>query len=65
MEQAIYCLLRCGTPEGIRTPDPRIRSPMLYPAELLAQNTSGPSSLAGSGSAAYKLMERVMGIEPT
>ena len=27
-----------GTPGGIRTPDPRIRSPLLYPAELLAQN---------------------------
>ena len=24
-------------PGGIRTPDPRIRSPMLYPAELQAQ----------------------------
>ena len=23
-------------PEGIRTPDPRIRSPMLYPTELQA-----------------------------
>ena len=27
-----------GTPGGIRTPDLRIRSPLLYPAELLAQN---------------------------
>ncbi len=25
-----------GTPEGIRTLDLRIRSPLLYPAELLA-----------------------------
>jgi hypothetical protein len=25
-----------GTPEGIRTPDLRIRSPLLYPAELQA-----------------------------
>ena len=24
-----------GTPEGIRTPDPRLRRAMLYPAELL------------------------------
>ena len=23
-----------GAPEGIRTPDPRLRRPMLYPAEL-------------------------------
>ena len=26
-----------GTPEGIRTPDPRLRRPLLYPAELLAR----------------------------
>ena len=25
-----------GTPEGIRTPDPRLRRALLYPAELLA-----------------------------
>lgn len=25
-----------GTPEGIRTPDPLVRSQILYPAELLA-----------------------------
>jgi hypothetical protein len=30
-------LLFDGVPGGIRTPDPRIRSPMLYPAELQAQ----------------------------
>ncbi len=30
-----YCDL-C-TPEGIRTPDSRIRNPMLYPAELRAR----------------------------
>ena len=28
-----------GAPEGIRTPDPRFRKPMLYPAELRAQKT--------------------------
>ena len=28
--------LYSGTPEGIRTPDLRIRSPLLYPAELQA-----------------------------
>ena len=38
-----------GTPGGIRTPDPRLRRALLYPAELLAQ----------------KKMERVMGVEPT
>lgn len=26
----------CGVPETIRTPDRRIRSPLLYPTELLA-----------------------------
>ena len=41
-----------GAPEGIRTPGLRIRSPLLYPAELQAQNW-------------LKALERVMGIEPT
>ena len=27
---------RFGAPEGIRTPDPRLRRPLLYPAELQA-----------------------------
>ena len=39
-------------PEGIRTPDPRLRRPLLYPAELqthLSVHTE----------------KRVMGIEPT
>ena len=27
----------CGAPGGIRTPDPRIRNPVLYPTELLEQ----------------------------
>ena len=35
--------------EGIRTPDPRLRRPLLYPTELLAQ---------------IKSVERVTGIEP-
>ena len=30
-----------GVPEGIRTPDPRLRRPLLYPAELQAQNGAG------------------------
>jgi hypothetical protein len=36
---------RNGAPEEIRTPDPQIRSLVLYPAELRArflQNLSGP-----------------------
>jgi hypothetical protein len=33
----IYQIYINGTPGGIRTPDLRIRSPLLYPAELLAQ----------------------------
>ena len=28
---------RTGAPRGIRTPDPRVRSPILYPAELEAR----------------------------
>ena len=30
------CFRASGTPEGIRTPDPRLRRPLLYPTELLA-----------------------------
>ena len=30
---------RSGAPEGIRTPDPRLRRPMLYPTELQVQIT--------------------------
>ena len=37
--------------EGIRTPDPRLRRPLLYPTELLNH--------------IVKLVERAMGIEPT
>src|SRR5512138_866221 len=31
-----------GAPGGSRTPDPRLRRPLLYPAELRAQRTFGP-----------------------
>ena len=48
-----------GVPEGIRTPDPRIRSPMLYPAELQAHSKKLFNS-------PYIIkMERVKGIEPS
>ena len=30
-----WFLERFGEPEGIRTPDPRLRRPVLYPTELL------------------------------
>ena len=42
-----------GAPEGIRTPDPRLRRPMLYPTELQVHLSLGVK------------MERVMGIGPT
>jgi hypothetical protein len=29
-----YLCKKIGVPEGIRTPDPRFRKPVLYPAEL-------------------------------
>ena len=45
---------RFGAPEGIRTPDPRLRRPMLYPAELQVRFSLFKRSL-----------ERVMGIGPT
>ena len=41
-----------GAPEGIRTPDPRLRRPMLYPAELQVHFR-------------LSILERVMGIGPT
>ena len=40
--------------EGIRTPDPRLRRPLLYPAELRTLINI-----------AFAISERVMGIEPT
>ena len=40
-----------SVPEGIRTPDPRLRRPLLYPAELQTH--------------ALFSEKRVMGIEPT
>ena len=33
--QLNYIHHKCGTPEGIRTPDTRLRRAVLYPAELL------------------------------
>ena len=44
-----------GAPEGIRTPDPRLRRPMLYPTELQVQKVN----------VLQKVLERVMGIGPT
>ena len=41
-----------NVPEGIRTPDPRLRRPLLYPAELRTRSSGFPG-------------KRVMGIEPT
>ena len=38
---------RIGAPEGIRTPDPRLRRPLLYPAELQAHS---PRSSVEAGS---------------
>ena len=40
-----------NVPEGIRTPDPRLRRPLLYPAELQTHLSLSE--------------KRVMGIEPT
>ena len=39
-----------GAPEGIRTPDPRLRRPMLYPTELQVHTLSLPRNVgAGDG----------------
>ena len=43
-----------GAPEGIRTPDPRLRRPLLYPAELQAQ-TVRPRKQALTGLSADKI----------
>ena len=34
-----WFLERFGEPGGIRTPDPRLRRPMLYPTELLTHKS--------------------------
>ena len=38
--QLTVCLR--GAPEGIRTPDPRLRRPLLFPPELLARGRGEP-----------------------
>ena len=38
-----------GAPEGSRTPDTRLRRPLLYPAELLAHRTFTLPKKAGAG----------------
>ncbi len=38
---------KVGAPGGIRTPDTRIRSPVLYPAELLARFGVSPGGCSG------------------
>ena len=38
-----------GVPEGIRTPDPRLRRAMLYPTELLAHNSNNAQILVKNG----------------
>ena len=48
-KQAFSGILYFGDPGGIRTPDPRLRRPLLYPTELLD----------------HIKLERAMGIEPT
>ena len=38
-----------GAPEGIRTPDPRLRRPMLYPTELQVHKVFNPDVIYGAG----------------
>ena len=49
-----------GAPEEIRTPDTRLRRPLLYPTELQAHLVTRLPALSHS-----KIVERVMGIGPT
>ena len=51
-----------SVPEGIRTPDPRLRRPLLYPAELQTLMKLSPVYGSLQHDAVRK---RVMGIEPT
>ena len=58
-----------GTPEGIRTPDPRLRRPLLYPAELRAPisrhvspiGTETPGVAASGARAGSRLRENNLG----
>lgn len=54
--------LNSGTPGRIRTCDPRIRSPILYPAELLVRNERvyNPLGMIGQGYFAPGLRNRAM-----
>ena len=47
-----------SVPEGIRTPDPRLRRPLLYPAEL-------QTHFSLNENLSFSNEKRVMGIEPT
>ena len=60
--QLSYTRRLFGAPEEIRTPDTRLRRPLLYPTELQAH--IGRSSCLPH-TATLKTMERVMGIGPT
>ena len=55
--QLSYARHEFGAPEEIRTPDTRLRRPLLYPTELQAHVTD---TIAPA-----KIVERVMGIGPT
>ena len=39
-----YSLLKSGTPGGIRTPNPLVRSQVLYPVELRVQEIFEPQA---------------------
>ena len=45
-----------GTPGGIRTPDLRIRSPLLYPAELQAHISSPYTTFDNASQAGHDLL---------
>ena len=51
-------------PEGTRTPDTRLRRPVLYPAELRTHNLAAECACLQL-SKIRQLLKRVMGIEPT
>ncbi len=48
-EKGNYSQMLTGAPEEIRTPDPQIRSLVLYPAELRALNSAAGRPAHGTG----------------
>jgi hypothetical protein len=63
---ASRCGCRCGGRRGgTRTPDPRIRNPMLYPAELHAPRHSTGANFRSVGNISWSDIRHAGGAEPS